>query len=79
MVIVYAIQSEVSPRIYVGMTMNLERRLSEHNSGWTKSTRPFRPWRILYTENCENWEMGRQREKYLKSGFGKEFLKNLVP
>jgi len=40
---VYAIQSQVDNRIYVGFTENLERRLSEHNNGKTKSSKGYRP------------------------------------
>jgi putative endonuclease len=79
MVVVYAIWSELRNRIYVGMTTDLVRRVKEHNLGKTKSTKPFRPWKLIYTEECDNWETGRIREKYYKSGIGKEYLKKLVP
>ena len=75
----YAIKSGADDRIYVGMSMNIEKRLKEHNSGMTKSTKLYGPWKIIFTEKCENWESGRQRGKYYKSGAGKEFLKRLVP
>ncbi len=60
------------------MTDNLERRLKEHNSGKSKSTKGFIPWELIYQVELENREIARKREKYLKSGFGKLFLKNLV-
>jgi putative endonuclease len=61
------------------MCKDLEKRLRQHNAGVTRSTKPFRPWSIIFTENCANWEEGRILEKYYKSGVGKEFLKKLVP
>jgi putative endonuclease len=76
MIVVYAIWSEELRRIYVGMTRDIEKRLKEHKSGVTRSTRLFRPWKIIFTENCINWESGRLKEKYYKTGIGKEFLKN---
>jgi putative endonuclease len=58
---------------YVGLTENLQNRLYEHNSGKTKSTKAFAPWKIVYTEEFSTREEARQREKYLKSGAGRKF------
>ena len=41
-------------------------------------TKGLRPWEIVYRETKENWTEARKREKYLKSGVGKEYLKALV-
>jgi putative endonuclease len=79
MYIVYAIRSSKDHRIYVGFTSDLNRRLDEHNSGKTKSTKGFRPWTLIYSVEFENRIEARKRELYLKSGHGKIFLKNLVP
>lgn len=75
---VYAIISEVNGFIYVGMCRELEGRLKEHNSGKSKFTKAYIPWKFLYTEYVGARESARTREKYLKSGIGKEFLKKLV-
>ena len=74
-VFVYVIRSEVDGRFYVGMTGDLERRLKEHNSGKTRSTKGYRPWKLIFTEEYETSIEARAREKYLKSGVGKEFIK----
>jgi len=79
MYFVYAIKSEVDGRIYVGFSQDLEKRLKEHNSGKTKSTKGFRPWKIIFSEICQTRIEARKREKYYKSGIGKERLKILVP
>ena len=79
MFFVYAIKSEKDSRIYVGMCVNVELRLKEHNEGKTKSTKGFRPWMLIYSEEAANRIEARKKEKYLKSGVGKEFLKSLVP
>ena len=75
---VYAILSEVNGFIYVGMCMDLERRLKEHNAGKSKFTKAYQPWKLIYKELVGEREKARAREKYLKSGIGKEFLKTLV-
>jgi putative endonuclease len=79
MVTVYAILSEKNGDIYVGMSRNVGTRLNEHNLGKNRYTKGLRPWIILYHEEQPNWQEARIREKYLKSGIGKEFLKSLVP
>ncbi len=72
---VYALQSQVDFRIYVGFTKDLKNRICEHNNGRTKSTKGYRPWVLIYHEIAYSREQARKREKYLKSGCGKEFLK----
>ena len=74
---VYAIKSLSRNYIYVGLTNNLERRLNQHQKGQNKTTRPFRPFSILLTESYSSRQDARNREIYLKSGTGKEFLKSL--
>jgi putative endonuclease len=75
MYIVYVLQSETFKRVYIGMTNDLERRIKEHNIGKTKSTRFYKPWKVLFTESFSNRTEARKREKYLKSGIGREFIK----
>lgn len=77
MIIVYAISSLTKNYIYVGMTNDLTRRLQEHNSGQNQSTKAYKPFKLIYKEESEDRITARKREKYLKSGIGKEFLKEL--
>ena len=75
---VYAIKSSLTGRIYVGMSSNIERRLQEHNNGEVFYTKGFRPWVLIFFENCGTDRVyTRKREKYWKSGIGKEKLKNI--
>lgn len=73
---VYVLKSDNHYRFYVGMTSDIERRVKEHNSGKTKSTKGYRPWRLFFFEEYLDRVEARTREKYLKSGIGKEFIKN---
>ena len=77
MYFVYAIKSLQRNYIYTGLTNNLERRLSEHNNGYNKTTKPYTPFMLIYSERFETRVEARKREKYLKSGSGKEFLKKI--
>lgn len=75
---VYALKSIHKNYIYVGLTNNPERRLEEHNSGKGRATKPYAPFIMIYLEKIATREEARKREKYLKSGIGKEFLKSLI-
>lgn len=77
MYIVYAIKSLSKNYIYVGLTSNLEKRLLYHNRGYEKTTKPYAPFILIYTETFENRISARNKEKYLKSGIGKQFLRSL--
>jgi len=79
MITVYAIISEVNGEIYVGIAKDPDSRLKDHNGGKNRYTKGLRPWKNLYRELQADWQAARKREKYLKSGIGKEFLKSLVP
>ncbi|MEO1032823.1 MAG: GIY-YIG nuclease family protein [Bacteroidota bacterium] len=72
---VYVLISEKDGRFYVGMTSDIEKRIKEHNSGRTRSTKGYRPWKLFFFEEFDNREEARKREKYLKSGFGKQWIK----
>jgi len=77
MYVVYAIKSKRDGRIYVGFSANLERRIKEHNAGQVFSTKAYRPWKLIYKEEVKDRKEARTREKYFKSGFGKELLKSI--
>ncbi|MBX2829239.1 MAG: GIY-YIG nuclease family protein [Flavobacteriaceae bacterium] len=77
---VYVLYSSGFDRFYVGFTNNLDKRLSEHNSGKNKSTKAFIPWKIVHIENFDSRLEAREREKYLKSAAGRRWRKmNIRP
>lgn len=73
---VYVLQSLKDMQFYVGCTNNVEKRLKEHNSGLVKSTNNRRPLKLIYTEICLNKQDATHREKYLKTSWGKRYIKN---
>jgi putative endonuclease len=72
----YVLRSTDFSRNYIGFTSNIENRLEQHNSGKTKSTRPYKPWKLLFYEVFDTKEEAIQREKWLKSGIGREYIKS---
>ncbi|NDV15563.1 GIY-YIG nuclease family protein [Muricauda sp. TY007] len=74
----YALNSLKRNYIYVGITSDIERRIREHNSGKNKTTRPYRPFVLIFRKEFKTRLEARAEEKKLKSGYGKEFLKDLI-
>ncbi len=74
----YVLKSTVNGRHYTGSTNNLERRIAEHNSGKTKSTSLTRPFTLVYKEEYNTRLEARRRELFLKTGQGRELLKNIL-
>jgi len=65
---------------YVGMTSNLRKRLSEHNSGKSGHTKRFLPWGIMFYAAFPEKVTAERFERYLKSGSGRAFArKHLIP
>ncbi|MDD5040713.1 MAG: GIY-YIG nuclease family protein [Patescibacteria group bacterium] len=77
MTTVYAIKSRLRNYIYVGMTGNLNDRLTQHARGYSKTTKPYRPFRLIYSKVFRTRFEARAEEKRLKSGIGKEWLRSL--
>ncbi len=75
---VYAIKSIERNYIYVGLTNNIKRRFNQHQNKKEKTTAPYSPFRLILVEECNTRAESRKREKYLKSGIGKEYLKKLA-
>ncbi|MCG2696359.1 MAG: GIY-YIG nuclease family protein [Candidatus Portnoybacteria bacterium] len=59
----------------MGYTTDLKRRLKEHNQGLNQSTKPYRPWILIYYEACLDEQDAKRREKYLKTTQGQRLLK----
>lgn len=73
---VYVLQSLKDGKFYTGFTDNLERRIKEHNRREEPSTKSRAPFTLVYFEGCITKEDAIIREKYLKGGKGKRFLKS---
>lgn len=73
---VYVLQSLKNNRWYTGYTKNLRKRFREHQNNEARYTKGRGPFRLIYYEACLNEYDAKAREKYLKSGMGKRYLKN---
>ncbi len=71
----YILQSEKDKKLYTGYTNNLKNRLIEHNLGKVVSTKNRLPVKLVYYEACLNQQDATHREKYLKTAWGKRYIK----
>ncbi len=72
---VYYLKSSKNGDIYVGLTKNLENRIRLHNSGRVRSTKFYRPWKLLNFEVYNLRSEAMKREMFLKTGQQKELLR----
>jgi putative endonuclease len=75
---VYIIYSQLKDRYYTGYTCDPAERLTEHNLGATPSTRPGRPWTIVYTEEFDNKTAAIKRENEIKKMKSRKYIENLI-
>ena len=72
----YFLQSIKDRKFYTGCTKNLKLRFEQHNKGVVESTKSRGPFKLVYYEACLDQDDAFRREKYLKSNFGKKYLKS---
>jgi putative endonuclease len=73
---VHVLRSLHDKQFYAGLTRNLSARLQAHNNGLVNSTKKRIPLELVYWEGCRNESDAAQREKYLKSAWGKRYIKS---
>ena len=75
---VYVLRSSRDLQNYVGCTKDITKRIALHNSGKVLSTRNRLPLKLIYCEIYLNQQDAYAREKFLKSGWGKNYLKRAL-
>lgn len=73
---VYVLQSQKDKRWYTGLSNDLRKRFMQHNAGLSTSTKGRGPFTLVYYEACYDENDARSRERYLKSGPGKRYIRN---
>lgn len=74
---VYIIYSQKLNKKYIGFTSDLKKRIINHNSGYSEFTSKGIPWELIYYESFLFEEDAIREEKFLKTGKGRERIKNL--
>ncbi len=76
---VYVLRSQKDNTRYTGITNDLTKRVEAHNKGCSQYTKAHRPYKLIYSEELPDRVDARKREKYLKSGLGRQFLEKVIP
>ncbi len=71
---VYVLRSATTGRRYVGSCEDVDERLRRHNLGHSKATRHGIPWILVYCESFSSRAEATRRERYFKTGHGREEL-----
>src|SRR5437870_10402552 len=72
---VYVLRSLADHQFYVGLTRDLRARLQSHNKGLVPSTKGRKPFELVYWEGCLNESYAGERDMYLKTAWGKRYIK----
>ena len=75
---VYILQSKKNGSYYVGYTNDLNKRVAKHNLGGTASTRPYKPWKLVYFEEFSTKTEALKREKQIKKYKSRKYIENLI-
>ena len=75
---VYVLRSLTTGEHYTGSTRDRIQRLGQHNEGIVRSTKHARPWELIYYEEFPSRAEAVRRERFLKSGQGREELKLIL-
>lgn len=78
MFFVYILQSKKDKSLYIGYSSDLKKRFKEHNQGLSISTKHRRPYKLIYYEAFVKQKDAKDREKYLKSGWGWRSINKLL-
>jgi putative endonuclease len=70
----YILRSLKDKHLYVGYTTDVQKRISEHNSGLTKSTKSRLQFELLFFEEFQSRGEAMIRERFFKTGKGKEYI-----
>jgi len=74
----YLLKSKIKCWIYTGYTSDLRKRISEHSRGLVKSTKPYRPFELVFYEAYKAMADAKRRETFFKTNKGKRTLKLLL-
>jgi len=74
----YVLRSVLSGRFYTGSTSDFDTRFTQHNSDLSTSTKNRGPWQLIHREDFETRKEAVSRERYLKTGAGRDELKRIV-
>ena len=74
----YVLKSQATGKLYKGVTQNIAFRIEQHNAGLSSYTRGRWPRELVYMEEFQTRVEALSRERFFKSGKGREFLRSII-
>ena len=74
----YTIYDKIDKKFYIGFTRNLQSRIKEHLRGNSNTTKKYKSLELVYYEVCVSKLDAEKRERQLKTGFGRGYLKKRI-
>ena len=75
---IYILESQKDKGFYIGVTSDIKRRLEEHNSGLSKSTKPRQPFKLVRVEEFPDSKSAYNRERFLKSKKSSKIIRKII-
>ena len=75
---VYILQSEKNGRFYAGSTTDLDERIKKHGQGAVLSTKPYRPWKVVFRQGFESYSDARKAELKIKRYKRRDYIIKLI-
>ena len=75
---VYILQSLRNGKYYIGSTINLERRLNQHNSGWEHTGKSLGPFELKFSQEFPNIDLARKIEAKLKALKRRDYIEKII-
>ncbi len=75
---VYILFSAAADQYYIRVTKDVDKRLAQHNAGYSRSTQGRGPWEVVYTEGFGSRSEARKRESFLKQKKSRVYLEYLI-
>jgi len=72
---VYVLYNSETDKFYIGFTEDLKKRFEAHRRRLTKSSARLKPEKLVYCEACLSKKDAQDRERQLKAGFGRAYLR----
>ena len=78
---VYILRNKSTGKLYTGQTSDIGARLDRHNSEFGKdryTRKQEGAWELVYSEELETRSAAVRRERFLKSGKGREWILRIL-
>ena len=75
---VYTLKSLSRDWLYIGYSENLRQRFLQHQKGLSASTKPYRPFELIFYEAYKSSSDAKHREKYFKTNKGRRTLRLML-